>query len=173
MSLDKLERMVIIVMGLPGSGKSYLASRLAAQLGASYVSSDLTRKALFSSRQYTEEEKLTVYQAMLTRMTDAITAKKPIVLDATFYKASIRRMFDEAAECLNENIIYIEVIAPEWIIEDRLKRPRTDSEADYGVYLKIKSLQEPLPAEHLTVVSSNDNISAMLDEILEYIRSRR
>lgn len=163
--------MVIIVFGLPGSGKSYFASRLANHLEAEYVNSDEVRMHMLPERNYTEAEKQRVYDAMLLRMSDALTGKKPIVLDATFYKESIRRRFEQAAAAFNASIIYTEVTATEDIIKDRLKMPRAYSEADYDVYLKLKKSTEPLTRDHLVLVSTNNNIASMLHEAVHYIET--
>jgi len=163
--------MVIIVFGLPGSGKSYFASRLAKHLEAAYVNSDELRMHMLPERNYTEVEKQRVYDAMLSHMSDALTTKKPIVLDATFYKELIRRPFEQAAATFNESIIYIEVTAPEDLIKDRLKMPRTFSEADYNVYLKLKKSAEPLTRDHLVLLSTNNNIVSMLHQAVHYIET--
>lgn len=165
--------MIIIVFGLPGSGKSYFASRLAMQLDATYVNSDELRMEMVADRTYTETEKNMVYDAMLKAMSEAVAVGKPIVLDATFYKKSIRKRFEHKARHMGQRIIYIEVTAPEAIIEDRLKIPRTYSEADFDVYLKIRKVAEPLKAEHLILESSNNNIVSMLHEAIQYISTIR
>ncbi|HSF88172.1 MAG TPA: AAA family ATPase [Saprospiraceae bacterium] len=163
--------MVIIVFGLPGSGKSYFASRLAMHLEAAYVNSDELRMHMLQERTYSAAEKRRVYDEMLSRMSKALSDKKPIVLDATFYKRSIRRRFEQRAATFQEAIIYIEVTAPEDIIRDRLQVPRAYSEADYDVYLKLKKSAEPLTRDHLVLVSTNNNIVSMLHEALHYIET--
>jgi predicted kinase len=163
--------MVVIVMGLPGSGKSYFASKLAGRLGGEYISSDEVRMKRLSERTYSEEEKEMVYRVMGRMMSEALSLKKPVVLDATFYRDSLRNYFEEKAAGFGEKIIFIEVTAPEHLIEERLQKPRTMSEADHPVYLKLKATYEPLKREHLTLVSSNHNISEMLSEALAYLRS--
>lgn len=165
--------MVIIVFGLPGSGKSYFATRLAEKLQAIYVSTDETRLKLFSKRKYTDAEKFTVYDAMLTEMTDVLHNKLTIVLDGTFYTDALRKKFDEAAGKLKAKIIYIEVTAPEDLIAARLKKPRLYSEAHFDVYLKLKEIAEPLLQEHLVLKSSNKNISSMLRKAIHYIETQR
>ncbi len=164
--------MVIIVFGLPGSGKSYFASRLAMHLEAEYVNSDELRMHMLEERNYSEAEKRLVYDAMLSRMSDALSDKKPIVLDATFYKESIRRRFEQRAVEHQQSIIYIEVTAPEDIIKDRLLSPRAFSEADYDVYLILKKSAEPLTRDHLVLVSTNNNIVSMVHEALHYIETQ-
>lgn len=161
--------MVIIVFGLPGSGKSYFASRLAARLNARYVNSDELRLQLLPKRTYSDAEKLLVYEAMLAAMAAAITEHKTIVLDATFYKKAIRKTFELKAASLQETIIYIEVTAPEDIITERLAKPRNFSEADIAVYHKLKQEFEPLQQQHLVLVSSNNDIEPSIQQALEYI----
>ena len=58
-------KMVVIVFGLPGSGKSYFASRLAKKLEADYISSDQVRKKLFTRPDYSEEGKKQVYKKLV------------------------------------------------------------------------------------------------------------
>jgi len=49
--------MIIIVCGLPGSGKSFFAHRLAAKLDALHISSDKTRKEMKTLGHYTFTDK--------------------------------------------------------------------------------------------------------------------
>ncbi|HUZ58418.1 MAG TPA: AAA family ATPase [Hanamia sp.] len=49
--------MIVIVFGLPGSDKSYFASRLAKMIHAGHVNSDKVRKEWFKERVYSEDEK--------------------------------------------------------------------------------------------------------------------
>lgn len=161
--------MVIIVFGLPGSGKSYFAARLAARLNARYVNSDELRLRLLPKRTYTDAEKLLVYEAMLAAMETAINEQQTIVLDATFYKEAIRKRFERKAASLQQTIIYIEVKAAEDIIAERLAKPRKVSEADFAVYQKLKLEFEPLQQQHLLVLSSNNDIEPSLQQAIEYI----
>ncbi len=164
--------MVIVVFGLPGSGKSFFATRLASKLDATYVSTDELRLKLFLTRTYSDREKLAVYDAMLNIMILAISDEKTIVLDGTFYKESLRNKFEVEANKLGEKLIYFEVTAPEKSIEDRLDKPRVNSEANFDVYLKLKDEYEPLTKDHLVLVST-ENIDSMLQKALNYIDAHR
>ena len=86
--------MVILVLGLPGSGKSYFAERLAQKIRAEYFNSDQIRKEMFADRTYSDLEKARVYEALLKKMQEAIDKEKDVVLDATFYKNKIRECMD-------------------------------------------------------------------------------
>ncbi|WP_273565748.1 AAA family ATPase [Maribacter halichondriae] len=157
---------IILVFGLPGSGKSYFASNLAKMLGADYVNSDRLRKELFPKRTYSEKEKSKVYDTMLKEMAVAIGQGKNLVLDATFHKNATKELFMEKAK---ENLFFIEVRADEKIIKERLKKDRPNSEADYEVHKLIRQQWEPLERPHLILQSTNDNIDDMLKKAIKYL----
>jgi predicted kinase len=165
--------LIVIVFGLPGSGKSYFATRLATAIQARYVSSDELRKRMFAARTYSDEEKMRVYEAMLAAMEEAIARGDAVVLDATFGRAVWRRMFEDAAAAAGLRIIYIEIIAGEALIRERLQVPRTTSDADYTVYQQLKAGMEPLHEDHLVLSSSEDNIDSMLTQAMDHIHTRR
>ena len=162
--------MIIIVFGLPGSGKSFFASRLAKKLRARYVNSDVIRNQLFVVKKYSQEEKKKVYSAMLREMKKAIQQNADIVLDATFYKKSIRKKFSETVKEFGQHILFIEVWADQKIILERLSQKRQYSDADYSVRLHLKEVFEPMKREHLILQSTQINIDEMLDAALNYIR---
>ena len=163
--------MIIIVFGLPGSGKSYFAAKLATELEAKYISSDVVRKKVFAVRKYTDEEKMKVYEVMIKEMKNAIRQNENLVLDATFYTNSIRKKFNEVADEFKTKIIFIEVLADQKIILERLGSSRENSEADYSVHLQIKKAFETMESDHLIIQSTQDNIKEMMALALNYIQS--
>lgn len=163
--------MIVIVFGLPGSGKSFFAERLAGMIGAEYINSDRLRKRMFAKRTYTLKEKLSVYEELLSSMRQALKENKNLVIDATFYKKDIRQSFIEEAGA--SKLIFIEVEASEFIIRKRLNREREDSEADFNVYKTVKSQWEPMQEKHLQLESTDDNIDAMLKKAVKYIKVNR
>ncbi len=160
--------MIVIVFGLPGSGKSYFASRLAGMLNAQYINSDRIRKEMLKERTYTIKEKLSVYNEMLSRFIEVDRQNKNVVLDATFYKNEIRRNFVNKAGG-NKSIRFIEVIADESLIRERLKKAREDSEADFEIYKNIKEEWDPMDEPHLVLKSTNENIDEMLYKTTDYL----
>ncbi len=162
--------MIILVLGLPGSGKSYFAERLAEKIGAEYVNSDRLRKALFPKRTYSEDEKIKVYEVMLNKMEGAIAQNNYMVLDATFHKASIREPFNAKSK---GNLRFIEIQVDEEIVRERLKESRPFSEADFEVHRLLQKEWEPLLESHLTLQSTNNNIETMLQKAIEYLNDDR
>jgi predicted kinase len=161
--------MIIIVSGLPGSGKSYFAARLALKCDAVYINSDKVRQELKSSGKYSLDDKLLVYKELRNRTAVLIEQNKDVVVDATFYHHTMREMFLKLAKDYNQQIRVIEVTADEKIIKERLLLPRKYSEADFSVYETIRDSFEEITMPHLVLESTNDNINLMLDSAVAYI----
>ena len=160
--------MSVFVFGLPGTGKSYFASRLAKMIGASYVNSDRVRKELFAQRTYSYNEKKVVYDTMLARTKEAIAVGQNLVLDATFHKKETRDTFMKQLSDQGE-VFYIGLHSPENTIKDRLKKSRPYSEADFEVYKLIQQQWEPFNEDHLVLESTNNNIEEMLLKAAQYL----
>lgn len=161
--------MIVIVCGLPGSGKSYFASLLASRIKAVYINSDRVRKKLFGHSEYTEEQKLQVYEEMLRQLMEVLKSKKNAVLDATFYKAAFRKKFMDAIHGMDQYFL-IEMKAKQRLIRKRVAQPRAYSEADFKVFKEIKDQWEPIRENHLTLNSTDDNIENMLLETIRYLQ---
>jgi len=161
--------MVVIVFGLPGSGKSFFASRLALMIKGEYINSDQIRLKLFKKRKYTEDEKEKVYDTLFDLAQEAVKKGSNVVVDATFYKQYLRqRYLDE----MSNDLFFIEVVTRKGIVKKRLSQPRAFSEADYSVYKKIKKEWEPFVDKHLVLESTNDNIGEMMDTAVLYLHLR-
>jgi predicted kinase len=160
--------MIIIVFGLPGSGKSYFASRLAKMINGEYINSDTVRKKMFDKRTYSIKERSLVYDEMLRQVREEAKTHKYIILDATFYKDDLRKKFSKEAKNIDE-VIFIEVRAEENVVRKRLEKARKESEANFGVYKKIENEWEPLIDEHLILQSTDDNIHDMLEKTFDYL----
>ena len=164
--------MIVIVFGLPGSGKSYFATRVAQMLEATYISSDKARKELFAAPSYSPEEKTLVYNEVLKRAIQAAEEGKDVVLDATFYTNDLRKKFISEVKKISR-VILIEVSADENLIKERLTQPRKDSDADFEVYKLLKNKWEPFTnGSHLLLQSTNENITDMLEQTADYLFSK-
>lgn len=161
--------MVIIIFGLPGSGKSYFASRFAKVINAAYINSDKVRKETFEKSVYSDLQKKAVYDKMLEQMKLSVKQNKNVVLDATFHKENTRKTFAEEMKDKG-GISFIEIQADENTIRERLKRPRPYSDADFEVYKIISQQNEPLNEPHL-ILKSTDNINEMIQTATDYLKT--
>ncbi|MEZ4776234.1 MAG: ATP-binding protein [Bacteroidia bacterium] len=152
--------MTIIVFGLPGSGKSTFAEALAGKISATYISSDQVRLNFIQIDRYSGSAKYQVYEEMKALTIDALNKEENVVVDATFYREYLRDWFTLG---LPGKIYFIEIFADESVIRSRITTKRRYSEADFDVYLKIKSSFEPMQKPHLTLNSGLLTLNEMLN----------
>src|SRR5580765_3120109 len=119
--------MIVIVFGLPGSGKSYFSRRLAQILKAKYISSEGVRRNMFAAPVSFFESKASVYDDMLRHTIECAEHGKAVVLDATFYLSDLRQKFMDGTQMLTD-VFWIEVIAGENLVIERLAQPGTDKD---------------------------------------------
>jgi predicted kinase len=152
--------MLIIVCGLPGSGKSTLSALLAEKLPAVHLNSDPIRKRMFEKPDYTEEEKRKVYAEMRRQAEELLKEGKNVILDATFYRKEYRGMMAGIAEEAGAKVFLIKCTLSEEEIRRRLeerKKGESVSDADYEVYRGLKGQFEPIEGACLEVDCSVDN----------------
>lgn len=161
--------MLIIVMGLPGSGKSYFARRLAKEIGADYVGSDELRKKMGLLGKYKMENRVSVYNEMIKIAKELLSKGVAVVLDGTFYLQFMRDMATSMAQSLSSKFFVIMVEADDALIGKRLSMPREDSEADLAVHYLIKGEFDPLLEPHLLIHSTNDNLEENLEKAMDFL----
>ena len=161
--------MIIVVSGLPGTGKSYFAEKLSDRLGAVHFNSDKLRNALHARGKYTIDDKLHIYRVMAEEADHVLDQGKSVIVDATFYKHEMIDLFTMLAKDHASPIRFIKIEADETLVRERLQRRRTDSEADFQVYVKIKDEFDELDVPHLVIQSEAHNIDTMIEPALRYI----
>ena len=65
-------------------------------------------------------------------------------------------------------LCFIEVKADESVIRERLGQQREFSDADFQVYMNVKSLWQPMNEPHLVLDSDQTNIDELLDHARQY-----
>jgi predicted kinase len=146
--------MIILIRGLPGSGKTTLANKLGDELRCPVISSDKIRKRVIKNPEYTSEESEFVYNLMMD-MANNIKVVESCIIDATFIDES-GDSTSEVIKKLGECII-IECECPEEIILERLKNRKDDySDADESVYFEMKKRYKSTSNKHMTIDTSDD-----------------
>lgn len=153
---------LILVFGLPGSGKTTFADALAVARGSSHYNSDIMRAQLGLRGQYDRESKSSVYKRLLERVEQHLQEGKEVIVDATFYLEALREPFVKLAQKTGAAIFWIEVRARPEVIRKRVRKKRVFSEADFSVYEKVKNAFEPLEDAHLTLDSDVLSLEEMV-----------
>lgn len=88
---------IVEVVGLPGSGKSFFANGFADTFGAALVSNDKIRWTLFSKHTYSKEENAMVDQVADLLISELLRTKKTFILDGGYNSAVARREMADRA----------------------------------------------------------------------------
>jgi predicted kinase len=161
--------MIILVLGLPGTGKTYFAEHLAKKLNAVHLNTDIVREKLNFKGHYDEKTKQQVYNELFKQAQMEFKTGADVIVDGTFHLSRRREQLEELSKEENKKIFYIEMKASEKTARKRLKKSRKHSEADIDVYETIKDEFEPLDKDCLELWSDREDIEEMIKKAEKYI----
>lgn len=145
------EGVLVLLSGVPGSGKTTLATRLCERLGAVHVESDAIRRQLFPEPAYTPAEHGAVFARAEALAADALGEGRVVVVDATNLARRDRRRFLRLGERAG-GVVAVRVTAPEEVVRRRLARPREGySQAGVEVFERMLGRAEPLEVPAVVV----------------------
>jgi predicted kinase len=164
---------IILVSGLPGTGKSYFCRRLAERLPFVIVESDALRKQLFPAPTYSATESAALFRAIHSLIEDLLKKGMSVILDATNLEEKHRERVYRIAESVHARLVPVQVEAPPELVRQRLKsrakKADNNSDADWTVYQKMKPTAEKINRRHFTVDTSRD-ISPAIDKIIREVK---
>jgi len=174
---------LIAMAGLPASGKSTLAARLAAELGGVVLSKDQVRAALFPAPvlDYSTAENVIAMQAIFDAATyiGKTFPQHPVIIDGRTFSRSkqIADLFT-LAESLSETPFIIECVCSEAVARQRLEHDLAQGQhpaknRTFGLYLAVKERAEPILVPHLVLDTGTTPLDECVQRCLAYLRTPR
>lgn len=149
---------MVVVGGLPGTGKSALAGALADRLGWTVLNSDRIRKELagvppghpaaapFETGIYAEAWTNRCYGELLRRAVALLADGESVVLDASWISAGHRAAAATAAERAGADLVQLCCAAPPSLADRRMAaRGPGPSDADPQIARQMAAVMEPWP----------------------------
>jgi len=165
---------LVVVSGLPGTGKSHFCRRLAERTPLVILESDSLRKVLFHSPCHSGDENAYLFQAIHRLVAELLGKGISLVLDATNLEEYHRERLYHIAEQTGAKLIVVQICAPPSVVYERLqaraggKDPSDNSDADWGVYQRMRPVAETIRRNHFKVDTSRD-IAAAVEKMARII----
>ena len=173
---------LVMLCGLPGTGKTTLARRLADGLPAVVVESDRVRQKLFARPAYTGQESQRVHQVCHILIGWYLRHYYHVVYDATnlyeYHRGLVYRLAARSGACL----VVVEVTASDDVVRERLApRRRTHpavpaqkdySDADWDVYVRMRRRSEPIQHDHIVVDTSDGDVERAAGCVVNAVRDQ-
>jgi len=163
--------LLLITTGLVGTGKSTLARALAARLGLTHISSDVTRKQLanipltekrpegFDQGIYSTEFSRRTYDKMFAGAAEVLGEGGSVILDASFIQSAERVKAKELAKKMNAEFFILHCVLEEDIIKERLEQRAKAGSVSDGRW----EILEPQKARFEPVTEVKDKRHIILD----------
>ena len=162
---------LVVVSGLPGSGKSYFSRRLTRRTPLAVVESDAMRSALFASPTHSGSESARLFRACHALIEDLLRRGIPVLFDATNLVEHFREKLYNIAHRTGAKLVLVRVEAPEYVIAQRLSQREAgnagsedNSTAGLDVYRRMAPRVEPIRRNHYAVDTSRD-IAPVIEKI--------
>jgi aminoglycoside phosphotransferase family enzyme/predicted kinase len=181
---------MLLMCGLSGSGKTWLARLLAVRLNAVHLRSDVERKRRaglepgaqtssgLASGLYSREASAAVHADLARYAEDVLTGGLAVIVDATFLHREERARFRALAARLGLELHVVHCQVPEAILRARLAARRRSghdaSEADESVLeWQLRSLEPIAPAEALDTIEADTTDPRISEKLLRRLGAVR
>jgi len=163
--MNKRKRpILLIIVGAPGSGKTYLAERLFKNSNFLHVNSDNVRAQYFANPQFTPEERARVYIKIKELITNKLQSGRNVIFDGNLLTNSDRQ---EALHYYTKEIgaevlfVFLD-IAKDVAIKQAISRKSSDdnlynempAERAIGMHETFQRINTSLP--HITTTTLDD-----------------
>ena len=178
--MDKLnlsQPLVIVVTGLPGSGKTFFANSFATTFGAASVSNDKIRWTLFANHTYSENENAMVDQISDLLIAELLRTKRTFIIDGGYNSSLKRKHIEIIAKKAGFATLTVEVQTEPLTAKDRAKSRSAKNPCDkFKQSLKpeqfaklVKSYEAPTIGRSSVVISGKHTAQTQLRTVLKKI----
>ena len=167
---------LLMLAGLPGSGKSTFAANVNVRHPFLTLETDRLRKTLVLQPQYTPDEHSRVFRACHMLIDEFIGQGYPVLFDATNLTERNRKPVYAIARKRGVPLIVVVTTAPPGVVRQRLEDraagldPETWSDAGWEIHSRMAPAWEQVKRWHILVDTSTGSTAA-LSRVLEWAKS--
>lgn len=179
-SLNLAQPVVMMIVGLPGSGKSFFAKKFSETFGAPIVSTDRIKYELFGQSTYNTEEQDLVDRLSDYQTEELLKSSRSFIIDGGCESKTARQKISTLAKKAGYGVLIIWVQTHEITAQKRsLKRNPQKEDDKYNTSLtadQFKALSRrftPPTAEHNVVISGMHTYSTQAKAVLRKLVAKR
>jgi adenylylsulfate kinase len=175
--------MLIAMAGLPGTGKSTIAARLAEELGAVVLNKDTVRAALFPPPvlDYSAEQDEISMEAIYHAAASILKAspRRAIILDGrTFLRAKQVEDLLRLAAVVGESPRIIECVCEDTVAKQRLERDQSQgghpaANRTFALYQQLKESAEPITLPRRVLDTGPLSVEECTQQTLDWVAVHR
>jgi gluconokinase len=139
-----VERVIVILMGVAGSGKSEIGALLARRLGWNFLEGDTFHPGknlvkMAAGTPLTDEDRAPFYASLRARLLDAATANENLILACSALKAEYRALLNVSSQI---RFAYLRVSTE--LLRERLEGRQDHFFKPALLQSQLESLEEPI-----------------------------
>jgi predicted kinase len=168
---------LVMLMGLPGVGKTHCARLLAAELGAAHVATDHLRSRLFIAPSYADLENAAVFGIAEALVDELLSEGHTVVLDATNLVARNRAPSERIARDRGAELFHVLISSDEAQTRARLLARARDraagdhSDADVRIYERMREHELEPPAGGHLEIHNGPNVADEVARVARVVRA--
>ena len=165
---------LVILYGLPGSGKSWFADLVARRAPSAILNSDRLRRAIIAHPRYDGDENKRLFTAMYRRTVELLAQKQTVIFDSTALRYWARIPLESIADEHGLAPVRIHLDPPESVMLARLDARQEPPDSQdvaktwQDVYYWMKPGWEPIIESHLKLADPDD-APAMADNVVQML----
>ena len=169
-----LKPALIIISGLPGTGKSFLSRKLAARIPSCIIETDAIRKLLWEKPAYNAEESALLFKICHELIYELLKQGITVIFDATNLIEYHRERLYNIGERTNAKIVVVATRVPEHMVKKRLDTRKypvattEKSDADWNVYETMKPGMQRIGRNFISADTSGD-LTWVINKIIRAI----
>lgn len=175
-TLSIAKPLIILLVGLPGSGKSYFAKQFAQTFNVPLASADDIRQELFASPQFTSDENQIVSRVQNIMIGEFLKTKGSILVDGNCNSKQERLAAEKLAKDNSYELLVVWVqtspdVAKSRAIKSADKPTKHTAISDSAFNRLKKTFNPPSPTENYVVISGMHTYTTQARSVLRKLAS--
>jgi len=168
---------LVIMVGPPGSGKTYIAAQFASKNRFVHVNSDLVRAKYFLNPQFTSEERARVYVKIQEVISEQLAQGHNVVFDGNLLTSDARFEALEHYQKLGADVLFVHLDIPREVAIQRALSRTTSRDGLYNAMPEERATRMHDTFERLdpslpqVVITSTDEYDVVDAQVLNALRN--